>query len=154
MIIFGQFELFADAFSQLNFSGPVCLGDTLTFECTVIGGASTVWKGSIFECSTTNNEIPFLHNRFNSTTIATTKSCNDGAIVALGLDIEDNRYTSHLNVTINSNMTGKKVKCAHDDGTSSDVVGYYTINKNDFSCTNFSEGFTESTLVLKGTNNN
>ena len=99
--------MFADTLSHLNFSGPICLGDTLAFECTVTGGVATVWEGSIFECNASNNEIVLLHSRFNSI-IGATRSCNDhGDIVAQGVHIENNQYTSQLNVTLNSNMIGK-----------------------------------------------
>ena len=115
----------------------------MIFECTVTGGPgqSTVWQGSVLECDNINNEIVLLHGRFNSTV---TRSCNGGAIVAQELDVEDNRYTSQLNVIINSNMTGNRtIECVHDDGKEFRIVGCYTINKRDLYC---HDGVTEPTL--------
>ena len=44
----------------------ICPGDTLTYECTVVGLGVTVWTGSAFSCPSSNNEIALLHSRFLS----------------------------------------------------------------------------------------
>ena len=53
--------------AALFVSGCACPGDTLTYECTVVGAGSTIWTGSAFNCSNSNYMILLLHNRFSST---------------------------------------------------------------------------------------
>ena len=94
-------------------SGCVCPGDILMYECTVTERGVTIWTGSAFNCSSSNNEIAFLHSRFN---VGTYDTCNNGAIVAMGLAAEGNNYTSQLNVTVTPDTAGKTVMCVGDNG--------------------------------------
>ena len=94
-------------------SGCVCPGDTLSYECTIIGTetGATIWTGSALnDCST--NEIVLLHSYFNTGTYQT-MSCNNGAIVARILSVEGNNYISQLNITVTPHTAGKKVVCLH-----------------------------------------
>ena len=93
-------------------SGCVCPGDTLSYECTVTGASTTIWRGSAFNCYR-YNEIVLLHSRFDTGTYGT---CNNGAIVARGLSIEGNNYTSQLNVSVTPNTVGKTIECGSDNG--------------------------------------
>ena len=95
-------------------SGCVCPGDTLTYECTVMGEVATIWTGSALHCTSTNNEIVLLHSRFGNGQL---NSCRYGAIVASSLSVEDNNYTSQLNVTVTPDIAGKTIECASDNGT-------------------------------------
>ena len=97
-------------------TGCVCPGDTLTYECTamgVTGGSSTVWTGTAFECLCCNDNIILPHDLFSS------RSCNNGDIVARGLSVEGNNYTSQLNVTVTPDTAGKTVECHRDNGADS-----------------------------------
>ena len=96
----------------VSINGCVCPGDTLTYECTVTGGAVIVWTGSAIHCPYTSDEIVLIHGRFNGS-----KLCNDGAIVARSLFAECNYFTSQLNVTITPDIAGKRVVCLHFNGT-------------------------------------
>ena len=83
----------------------VCPGDTVTvtYECTVTGGQgeTTVWKGGAFHCPSNKHEIELLHSRFTSESEDEAFGyCNDGAIVGRGLRVENNSYTSQLNVKL------------------------------------------------------
>lgn len=101
----------------------ICPGYTLIFaECTVDGGPgdSTVWKGSAFDCS--SNDIPLVHSRFASSPKAAGE-CNNGSIEAHGLRVQDNCYTSQLNISVTPNLIGKTIKCVHDNLTAEIVVG-------------------------------
>ena len=107
-------------------NGCVCPGDTLTYECTVIGntsntGASTVWSGNAFTCPSIDNAVVLLHSRFTSV-YGTNNSCNDGAIVARSLSVVGNLYTSQLNVTITPDIAGKTVMCTSDNGTATMLI--------------------------------
>lgn len=95
----------------------ICLNDTLTLNCTVAGdtGGITVWSGTAFDCQGSNNEIALIHNRFISP--GAFGVCNNGAIVAQGIGVEDRNYTSQLNVTVTSNMAGGTIMCSHDVGS-------------------------------------
>ena len=103
-------------------SGCVCPGDTLTYECTVMGGIWTVWTGSAFNCY----EIALLHSRFMNTR---TYTCNNGAIVAQSLSVEGNYYTSQLNVTITPDIIGKTIECIVDNGTRSILLYSWVISR-------------------------
>ena len=41
-----------------------CPGYTVTYECTVMGGVGTVWRGSAVNCENSANEMLLLHNCF------------------------------------------------------------------------------------------
>ena len=51
-----------------------------------------MWKGSIFDCMSSSNEITLLHDRFSSTG-GTNGTCNNGTIVGRSVGVEDNQYT-------------------------------------------------------------
>ena len=89
-----------------------CFGEILTYECTVLGGSggATIWTGSaLTDCP--SNEIVLLHQRFTGTI----RSCNNGATVAQSLHVQNNLYTSQLNITITLDTTEKTIMCVYDD---------------------------------------
>ena len=108
-------------------NGCVDPGDTLTYECTVMGGVATIWAGSASDCPLSGNEIVLLHNRFVHSEISV--SCNNGSIVARGLyvDHENNNYTSQLNVTVTPGTVGKTIICKSDNGTHTKYLSSWTI---------------------------
>lgn len=131
-------KVFTDALLGSNFSGSTCLGDVLIFECSVTGGASTVWRGTVFNCSSSNNEIALLHSRFFNDS----RSCNGvNIVIGQGLYVEHDQYISQLNVTINnySALIGRNITCARDDGVVTYVVGYHNLSSNDLTCSNYSD---------------
>ena len=90
-----------------------CPGETLNFTCTIIStsgtsGAATIWNGSAFTCS--ENEIPLLHNGFNSSN-GQSGVCNNGAILARSVGVNGNCYTSQLRVTVSAGLNNKTVAC-------------------------------------------
>ena len=79
-----------------------------------MGGGATVWTGNAFYCPWfSNNEIVLLHT---SHFLSTSGGCN-GAIVARGLSIDGNNYTSQLTVTVTPDTTGRTIMCCSDNGT-------------------------------------
>ena len=106
-----------------------CLGDTLTYSCTVLGsaGGATVWSGTAFDCPT--NEITLLHSVFKSGH-RVYGVCNNGAIVAQRLGVENSYYTSQLNVRLTSDVVGKTVTCINVLNLTSDVVQFTTTIEN------------------------
>jgi hypothetical protein len=108
-----------------SINGCVCPDDTLTYECTVAagsstGGTSTVWTGNAFICPP-QNEIVLVHSRFESAN-GISHSCNNGAIVGRILSVEDNNYTSQLNVTVIPNTAGKTITCIGDNGSTTMLI--------------------------------
>ena len=97
----------------------VCPGDTLTYECTVIGSqlGTTVWSGTAFEC--TSGEISLLHSAYGETSgLRAYDECNNGSIMAQCLGIEESMtmsYTSQLNITVSTHVIGKSIECHYDD---------------------------------------
>ena len=102
-----------------------CLDQTLTYECTVIGdpGGATIWTGTALNCP--SDEIVLLHRRFTESDGAI-RSCNNGTTVAQGFSVQDNLYTSQLNVTIVPNVARKSIMCLYDGGTSSNASQFST----------------------------
>ena len=92
----------------------------MTFTCSIVGGGNTIWNGTAFNCpsgnSVSNNQIFLRHSAF---AMMTGGMCNDGAIVgeSVSFDSEVTRYTSRLNITVNSDVVGKNISCIYDDTT-------------------------------------
>ena len=103
-----------------------CPGYIVTYECTVMGGLGTVWRGSAFNCEISANEIVLLHSRFGLSDRDYTKTCNNGAISGYGVTVSNGFYTSQVNVTISRELIGKTIECAHFGG-SLQAVGSLTI---------------------------
>ena len=111
-------------------NGCVCLGDTLTYNCTVMGsfGGATIWRGSaISGCHPTDEEIILLHSRFTNMSNSTYGVCNSGNIVGQSIGIKGSNYTSQLNVTVTPEIIGKTIMCINYDGTSETVQFSVTI---------------------------
>ena len=91
-----------------------CPGQNLTFECTIVGGGTTLWQGAeVFDCPAHSNEIVLRHINFGSSVMG---ECNAGAIVGQSLRVESNSYTSRLSVVYSERLNGKNVTCAYDNG--------------------------------------
>ena len=72
-------------------NGCVCLGDTLTYNCTVMGsfGGATIWRGSALRgCEPTDEEIILLHSRYTMSN-STYGVCNNGYIVGRSIAVAD-----------------------------------------------------------------
>ena len=96
-------------------AGDACPGDVLTYTCTIIGGGSTIWSGSAFDCSSKSNEIILRHSQFAS---GMDGNCNGGAITARSLGVvDDTCYSSQLNLTFNLDLNNKTVQCAYSSET-------------------------------------
>ena len=100
----------------------ICPGHILTYECTIESGTgvtSTLWNGTAFDCPDTENQINLLHTR----KFTGIRGCSYGAILGQGVRVMGNRYTSQLNITVDSYMEGKSVACFHKNGSSSTLIG-------------------------------
>ena len=88
----------------------VCQGYNLTYECTVIDGAATIWRGTAFDCPMTNNELVILSMEFIS------RSCSNNALLLQTIRSENGSSTSQLTVQISDEINGTTVECAYDNG--------------------------------------
>lgn len=102
-----------------------CLGRVLTYTCTAVGGGSTLWTGTAFDC--TNNLINLRHSLFNSSDRTATGDCNNGAIVGQSVRAMDNCYTSELSVRISADLDNKTIRCDHRPGTETNTIGQSTL---------------------------
>ena len=102
----------------------VCPGDILTYECTVLGGSGglTVWKGDFFHCSNGIQQIELVHVQLMEGDFSS-RTCNDGSIVAKIVRVENDSFISQLNVTLTHNITGRSIECISDNGTTTESVG-------------------------------
>ena len=87
------------------------------YECRVTGRGATVWRGSAFNCPSTNNEILFLHS-----SSGIEKVCNDGVIVGRAIRAENDTYISQLTVSVSAEMIGMNISCFHDSGAA-ELIG-------------------------------
>jgi hypothetical protein len=102
-----------------------------TFQCQVTGGVSTVWTGTAFKCSASDNEINLLHSRFLNETSRTCNDTNNNVIiVGEGIEVNGNNYTSQLNISFGPSLVGKIVKCVRDNGQNTSVISYYIITND------------------------
>ena len=120
-----------------TFNRYQCLypGDTLTYECTVMGEprGSTVWRGSVLNCI--SQEIALFHADYESTEGAygecgdivgqSVRSISDINAVNGNSTTVTTLYISRLTVPINSGTMGMTIECFYDDG----AIASYTSGK-------------------------
>ena len=93
----------------------LCPGYNVIYQCTVTGGAFTVWGGTAFQCA--GDAITLRNSDFGSLSSPAVGVCNNGQIIGRGILQENNCYTSQLNVTFNEDLVGRTVTCGVDDGS-------------------------------------
>ncbi len=135
-----------------DFNIGACRGDTLTFNCTVNGGAATVWKGSAFKCMNSDNDITLLHSRSNSSVNANGR-CNDGELKAYAelvvLTSNSDKYLSQINITTTYPFTVSvfTVSCFLDNGTTETIVSNWTVSISNGVDSSFCEDPANSTSL-------
>ena len=101
----------------------ICRGYNATYECSVVGPGSTVWRGSGFQgCS--NNQITLFHSQFSEGTVGI---CNFGTILGRSVRVESNCYTSQLNIFVGADVIETTVLCSYDNGVNEIDIGNTTI---------------------------
>ena len=103
----------------------VCPGELMVFTCNIIGGGNTLWDGSAFSCA--SNEIFLRHSQF-SLPAGISGSCNNGAIMGRSIGVTDGCYSSELNVTVSSDLSGRTIQCNHDGSDGLRTIGVTTLN--------------------------
>ena len=91
-----------------------------------MGIGSTIWRGTIFDCPSNDNEIVLLHSQFGSNRAFGT--CNNRAVIGQSVGIMENDcFTSQLLVTVSGNMNNNTVDCVHNSVTGLVIVGTSTV---------------------------
>ena len=90
-------------------------GCELVVECTITGGAATVWHGTVFDdCQ--NDKITLRHSQFTSG-IEIQESCGAwGPIVGRSTLVAGGSFTSQLLVNINEILFCTTIECANKSG--------------------------------------
>lgn len=103
-------------------SGCTCPGHNQIYECTVVGEGATIWKGTLFECVATNNEIVLFHEYSNGIS-SSQRVCNNGTITGRIIRAENGTYTSQVTITVHPEMDSRSIQCIYDsiDGTSTEI---------------------------------
>ena len=84
-------------------------------ECTVTGGAGTVWQGTIFD-GCLNEIVTLRHSGFISG-IEIQESCGAREpVVVRSVSVANGSFTSQLLVNISEDLLGRTIKCANDSG--------------------------------------
>ena len=105
-----------------------CPGDLLTFNCTVVGGTATIFRGTAFDCPNAGNQTILSHSQFNDLPSAMVLLCNNGLIMGQPLSVTGNCYISELNVTVSNEVHNKTVQCIYNSDVAVSVpVGIATI---------------------------
>ena len=109
----------------------ICVGQEITYECTVCGEGATVWTGSLrlFRC--TGSDIILRHRNFLEMAMG---ACLDGPINISARSISQREFDANTNLTcytsqltlqnIITNVNNNTVMCIHlINETSQRIVG-------------------------------
>ena len=109
MILFTGFEFEAkNSNAQLMaVNDCTCQGYNLVYECSVTGGQATVWTGTIFDCSSSNNEVVIFHS-INST-LEGPQVCNNRDITGRVIRDANGIYTFQLTVRVSAEINGSTI---------------------------------------------
>ena len=99
----------------------VCAGDNLIFNCSIMGGTATLWRGTAFDCPLVGSEISLRHRLFVSN--QGFGICNNGDIIGRSVSAVNDCYTSQLNATVRESFNNKTVQCAFISSVGSNIVG-------------------------------
>lgn len=106
-------------------SGCTCPGSNTTYECAVIGDGFTLFNGTAFDCTESDNQITLPHTNYETGT--GTKHCNT-FITARSLEISSNSYISQLTVNVSQELNGRSVNCSyHSSSGATFMVGLLQI---------------------------
>ena len=101
-------------------TGCACTGSVLTYTCTAVGTGNTLWTGTAFDCAT--NGIILRHERYTQSGGAVGE-CNSRAVRGRSTGVENNCYTSQIDVTVSTTFNNKTIQCIHNSGTGIDTIG-------------------------------
>ena len=88
-------------------------------------GIATLWRGTAFDCPMDDSEITLRHSQFASN--QEIGICNNGDIVARGIEIINDCYISQLNVTVRENFNNKTIQCVFTSSEGMRTIGESTL---------------------------
>ena len=115
-------------------NGCICPDDIVTYECTVIGnyGGFTLWMmGDFFHCSSGKQLIELAHSQLTNVQgggASSTLICNDGNIAGRLIRVENGTFTSQLNITLTTDIVGRSIECAYDNGPGTSIRRVGSLN--------------------------
>ena len=115
-----------DSTSFVAVNDCTCQGHNVMYGCTVFGNGSTIWEGTAFDCSSTNNEFIIFHS--TNYTSQKPQTCNNGAIIGYAIRAENGFYTSQITIRVSDEFNGTTVVCAHDNGSDTMEIGSAMLN--------------------------
>ena len=101
-----------------------CVGDRLIYNCSVVGGTATRWKGSLIECPL--DVITLRHSQFENNQAF--EICNNGDISGHGITVVNNCYTSQLSVTVRESFNNTTVQCILNSNEGTTIIGESVLN--------------------------
>ena len=72
-------------------------------------------------------EITLFHSDFGIPGAARAV-CNNGAVVGYNIGVENNCYTSNLDILVSSGLNGRTVECIMDDGVTNMLIDTATLS--------------------------
>ena len=76
-----------------------------------------MWTGDFFIHCPNNKREMILQHEVGEASEFTDQTCNNGGIVGRIVRVENGVFTSQLNVTLTSDIVGRSIECAYDNGT-------------------------------------
>ena len=92
--------------------GCIPEGRNVSYQCTIDGGAVTLWIGSAFTCP-----AALVHSLF--THLQVTGGC-DG-LTAMSVGVNGTEYTSRLTLNATAELNGRMINCTNGG---SELIGY------------------------------
>ena len=71
-------------------------------------------------------EVTLFHSQFGAPD-GTRGVCNNGAVVGYNIGVENNCYTSQLDILVSPGLNGSTVECIIDDVTTNTVIDTSTL---------------------------
>ena len=96
-----------------------CVGDRLIYNCSVVRGTATRWRGSLIDCPL--DVITLRHSQFENNQAF--EICNNGDISGYGIAVVDNCYTSQLSVMIRESFNNTTVQCILNSNEGTRIIG-------------------------------
>ena len=83
-----------------------------------------MWRGTVISAGC---EVALLHSNFGDPGAAR-RVCNNGAVVGYSIGVENNCYTSQLDILVSPELNGRTVECSIDDGVTISPIGTATLS--------------------------
>ena len=111
----------------LRHNGCICPGDEVVYECTLCGGVATVWTGSLFNCTLSDDKITLRHSQFETASGA----CNNEEITASSVRLDtvncSQCFVSQVRFLASNAENNKTILCNYFNGTSEIVIDSATV---------------------------